>query len=231
MAVRKRKQVAAALEALIHAMGFNGGCQRQPKRKRTQQNSKSLQCYNCQQLGHTARECKNAVACLKCAAAHDTRSCTKPRGVASSCANCGGPHAANSRSCSYLRESRRQPAVPRGGVKRHDGRSAPPPPPLRRGVRAAPPRSRHRPSCGRFPSRLCGRKGRTKGGARSCASPAPAAARRTASYQETTAGSRRRPPPPCESTGGGRCGQADNRSPVPRSNAGGGANGYRRRVA
>ncbi|XP_049957780.1 bile salt export pump-like [Schistocerca serialis cubense] len=94
-------------------MGYSGGCQRQPKRKRMQQNSKSLQCYNCQCLGHTARDCKNAVTCLKCAAAHDTRSCTKPRGAASSCANCGGPHTANSRSCSYLRESRCQPAAPR----------------------------------------------------------------------------------------------------------------------
>ncbi|XP_049806677.1 neural Wiskott-Aldrich syndrome protein-like [Schistocerca nitens] len=30
--------------------------------------------------------------------------CPKPRGAASRCANCGGPHAANSRSCSYRRQ-------------------------------------------------------------------------------------------------------------------------------
>ncbi|XP_049809106.1 uncharacterized protein LOC126252276 [Schistocerca nitens] len=125
MAVRKGKQIAAALEALIHAMGFNGCRQRQPKRR--QQNSKILQCYNCQQLGHTARECKNAVACLKCAAAHDTRSCTKPRGVASSCADCGGPHAANSRSCGYLRESHRLAAAPRPAAASSATTTAPPP--------------------------------------------------------------------------------------------------------
>ncbi|XP_049790137.1 uncharacterized protein LOC126195556 [Schistocerca nitens] len=86
-----------------------------------------LQCYNYQQLGHTARGCKNAVACLKCAAAHDTRSCTKPRGVACVCANCGGPHAANSRSCGYLRESRRLPAAPRPAATSSASSAAPPP--------------------------------------------------------------------------------------------------------
>ncbi|XP_047000586.1 calphotin-like [Schistocerca americana] len=121
------KQIAAALEGLINALGFTGGRQRQSRRTRGQRQGMMLQCYNCQQLGHTARGCKNAVACLKCAAAHDTRSCTKPRGVACSCANCGGPHAANSRSCGYLRESRRLPAAPRPAATSSASTAAPPP--------------------------------------------------------------------------------------------------------
>ncbi|XP_049946974.1 uncharacterized protein LOC126449450 [Schistocerca serialis cubense] len=121
------KQIAAALATLINAMGFTGGRQWQPRRKRTQRDRTMLQCYNCQRLGHTARGCKNAVACLKCAAAHDTRSCTKPRGVACVCANCGGPHAANSRSCGYLRESRRLHAAPRPAATSGASPAAPPP--------------------------------------------------------------------------------------------------------
>ncbi|XP_049794969.1 uncharacterized protein LOC126209889 [Schistocerca nitens] len=120
------KEIAAAVEAFIKAMGFTGGRQRQPRRKRRQRNGTMLQCYKCQRLGHTARGCKNAVACLKCAAAHDTRSCTKPRGVACCCANCGGPHAANSRSCGYLRKSR-LPAAPRPAATSSASSAAPPP--------------------------------------------------------------------------------------------------------
>ncbi|XP_049794672.1 uncharacterized protein LOC126204335 [Schistocerca nitens] len=121
------EQFAAALEALLQAMGFSGRRQRQLQRRRPQRTRKDLQCYNCQPLGHTARECTNAVACLKCAAAHDTRCCTKPRGVAGSCANCGGSHAANSRSCGYLRETRRLLAAPRPAVTPRASTAAPPP--------------------------------------------------------------------------------------------------------
>ncbi|XP_049813558.1 uncharacterized protein LOC126260275 [Schistocerca nitens] len=77
------KQIAAALETVIHAMGFTGGRQRQP-------------------------------------------SCTKPRGVACGCVNCGGPHAANSRSCGYLRESRRLLAAPRPAATSSTSTAAPP---------------------------------------------------------------------------------------------------------
>ncbi|XP_049798644.1 uncharacterized protein LOC126232428 [Schistocerca nitens] len=120
------EQFAAALEALLQAMGFSGRRQRQLQRRRPQRTRKGLQCYNCQQLGHTARECTNAVACLKCAAAHDTRCCTKPRGVAGRCANCGGSHAANSRSCGYLRASRRLSAAPRPAAASSATPAAPP---------------------------------------------------------------------------------------------------------
>ncbi|XP_049958188.1 uncharacterized protein LOC126474754 [Schistocerca serialis cubense] len=204
------KQIAAALEALIHAMGFTGGHQRQPRRRRTQRDRTMLQCYYCQQLGHSARGCKNAVACLKCAAALDTRSCTKPRGVACVCANCGGPHAANSRSCGYLRESRRLPAAPRPAATSSASTAAPPP----------------RFSEGCEPRRLEATTDEAMAGfqARSCASPAPAAARRAAGYQEAAARSRRQPRR--ESSDGGRRGHANHRSPSC-SNAGGGAHGNR----
>ncbi|XP_049792421.1 uncharacterized protein LOC126199543 [Schistocerca nitens] len=62
-----------------------------------------LQCYKCQKLGHIAKECDSVVACVKCGKPNDTRNCTKPRGTAALCVNCGRSHAANARSCSYLK--------------------------------------------------------------------------------------------------------------------------------
>jgi hypothetical protein len=59
-----------------------------------------MQCYNCQEIGHKAFQCKNAQRCAKCAAdGHRHSSCdqTVPK-----CVPCGGPHESFSRNCRKL---------------------------------------------------------------------------------------------------------------------------------
>lgn len=77
-------------------------------------NSKGVtQCYKCQSFGHVARNCFRTVKCAKCAQAHNTTECASADDMVIKCANCDGPHAANSRECPKYTEqleskSRRQ---------------------------------------------------------------------------------------------------------------------------
>jgi hypothetical protein len=59
-----------------------------------------MQCYNCQEIGHKAFQCKSTQKCAKCAAeGHRHSSCdqTVPK-----CIPCGGPHESFSRNCRKL---------------------------------------------------------------------------------------------------------------------------------
>ncbi|OJZ79973.1 hypothetical protein ASPFODRAFT_54205 [Aspergillus luchuensis CBS 106.47] len=59
-----------------------------------------MQCYNCQEIGHKAFQCKNAQKCAKCAAeGHHHSGCdqTIPK-----CIPCGGPHESYSKHCRKL---------------------------------------------------------------------------------------------------------------------------------
>jgi hypothetical protein len=59
-----------------------------------------MQCYNCQDVGHKAFQCKSVQRCAKCAAeGHRHSSCdqTVPK-----CVPCGGPHESFSRNCRKL---------------------------------------------------------------------------------------------------------------------------------
>ncbi|OJZ79839.1 hypothetical protein ASPFODRAFT_54489 [Aspergillus luchuensis CBS 106.47] len=59
-----------------------------------------MQCYNCQEIGHKAFQCKNAQKCAKCAAEghhHSTCDQTIPK-----CIPCGGPHESYSKNCRKL---------------------------------------------------------------------------------------------------------------------------------
>lgn len=64
------------------------------------------QCYNCQEIGHKAFQCKNVKKCAKCAAeGHRHGSCdqTVPK-----CVPCGGPHESYSKNCRKLYPSRHE---------------------------------------------------------------------------------------------------------------------------
>ena len=56
---------------------------------------KPIQCYNCQQFGHVATNCKREKACVKCSLRHEGQ-CNSDTAV---CVNCKGPHQSNSKDC------------------------------------------------------------------------------------------------------------------------------------
>jgi hypothetical protein len=62
-----------------------------------------LQCFNCQETGHAARNCENQLRCLKCGGPHKHKECQES---SYKCCNCEEPHAACSRSCSYLKSAK-----------------------------------------------------------------------------------------------------------------------------
>ncbi|KAK4118287.1 hypothetical protein N657DRAFT_583874 [Parathielavia appendiculata] len=64
------------------------------------------QCYNCQQIGHKAFQCKNAHVCARCAkVGHHHSGCSE---VVTKCVLCSGPHESFSRNCQRLYPSRHE---------------------------------------------------------------------------------------------------------------------------
>jgi hypothetical protein len=58
------------------------------------------QCYNCQEIGHKAFQCKNAQKCAKCAKeGHHHSNCSE---TVLKCVPCGGPHESYSKNCRKL---------------------------------------------------------------------------------------------------------------------------------
>ena len=63
-----------------------------------------MQCYRCQRLGHTSKGCNaKKQKCLYCSEDHKKEDCTA---IIRTCANCTGPHAANSSQCKFIQEAR-----------------------------------------------------------------------------------------------------------------------------
>lgn len=72
-----------------------------------------VQCFNCQEFGHTRAYCKLPSVCVACGELHSSSSCTKIRTDPGSkkCSNCGGNHTANYRGCSAYSKAKR-PVTP-----------------------------------------------------------------------------------------------------------------------
>ena len=81
-------------EGFFHAGGESGTTSVFEQRPRPGQ------CYNCQELGHKAYQCRKAQRCGRCAKeGHHHKSCSE---VVMKCVLCGGPHESFSRNCRML---------------------------------------------------------------------------------------------------------------------------------
>ena len=77
--------------------GYTGIFERRPRPE---------QCFNCQELGHKAFQCKNAQKCARCAGGgHRHSGCTE---TILKCVPCGGPHESFSRNCRKLYPSQHE---------------------------------------------------------------------------------------------------------------------------
>jgi hypothetical protein len=81
-------------EGFFHAGGESGTTSAFEHRPRPGQ------CYNCQELGHKAYQCRKTQRCGRCAKdGHHHKSCSE---VVTKCVLCGGPHESFSRNCRML---------------------------------------------------------------------------------------------------------------------------------
>lgn len=58
-----------------------------------------VQCFRCQEFGHTKSYCKKSFRCVKCGLGHSTTECTKTHEVPPRCVNCLQTHTANYKGC------------------------------------------------------------------------------------------------------------------------------------
>lgn len=58
-----------------------------------------VQCFRCQEFGHTKKYCKKSFRCVKCGMDHSTISCNKVRDLPAKCVNCNQNHPANYKGC------------------------------------------------------------------------------------------------------------------------------------
>nr|XP_042910823.1 uncharacterized protein LOC122271985 [Parasteatoda tepidariorum] len=82
------------------------GCDVPVKIERFRGGNSPTQCFNCQNFGHTQRNCCSPPRCVKCAAGHRSYLCQKDINIPPKCCNCGEAHTANYTGCS-IRPPRR----------------------------------------------------------------------------------------------------------------------------
>ena len=70
------------------------------------------QCYNCQNFGHSAKNCQAKTKCVICGEGHSHKGCPNKEKKQPKCANCRGPHVANYKGCpAYKKQVFRQHVV------------------------------------------------------------------------------------------------------------------------
>jgi hypothetical protein len=87
-------------EGFFHVAGESGYAGVFERRPRPEQ------CFNCQELGHKAFQCRNGQKCARCAGeGHRHSECTA---IILKCVPCGGPHESFSRHCRKLYPSQHE---------------------------------------------------------------------------------------------------------------------------
>lgn len=71
----------------------------------TQYIEKPWQCFNCQDFGHLAKNCKKRPKCVLCAGTHKFSECTK-QNIEIKCSNCGYNHTASYGGCIKMKEQK-----------------------------------------------------------------------------------------------------------------------------
>ena len=67
------------------------------------------QCYNCQNFGQSAKNCKAKIKCVNCGEGHSHKGCPSRENTQPKCADCKGPHVANYKGCpAYKKQVFRQ---------------------------------------------------------------------------------------------------------------------------
>ncbi|CAH2007764.1 unnamed protein product [Acanthoscelides obtectus] len=90
-------------------------------RVEVQKNSRLIgQCHRCQKYGHAQSYCTAPPKCLKCASDHMTHLCPQTEQQERKCANCGGGHPANSRTCRFAPKKNLQVIAQRRNVSYAD---------------------------------------------------------------------------------------------------------------
>lgn len=63
-----------------------------------------VQCYRCQEFGHTKSYCAKSHRCVKCSFNHPSNICPKDKEQPAKCANCNEDHAASYKGCKVYQE-------------------------------------------------------------------------------------------------------------------------------
>lgn len=63
-----------------------------------------VQCYRCQQFGHTKAYCTKSYRCVKCGDEHPTAECQKSKEAPAKCFNCNLDHPASYRGCAVYQK-------------------------------------------------------------------------------------------------------------------------------
>nr|AAT12844.1 gag protein [Drosophila melanogaster] len=69
------------------------------------------QCHRCQCFGHTKNYCRNPFKCMKCGQLHASVSCTKPKNLPATCANCNGSHVSSYKGCPVFQEAKQRLSI------------------------------------------------------------------------------------------------------------------------
>lgn len=81
-----------------------------------------VQCYRCQQFGHSKTYCRKRFNCVKCGLNHPTDNCPKPDNTPPQCVNCMEHHTANYKGCEVYKE-----ILKKKNAYRRQNRNAPEP--------------------------------------------------------------------------------------------------------